>query len=310
MAQNRDARVVLRELLLDTFGQRRGAARLRVLGHDDDRRVLALAEAVVDEFGQLVHFGFHFGYDRRFGTRGDGAVHRQITRRVAHYLDEEEPLVARHVVFLGEDAGARERTVAADDHQRVDAGRHHVVVCRLAAFGRGEFLTAGRLEDRTAQLDDVAYALGFERHDLVEYETFVSAHDALDGEAVIDCAAGYRAYGGVHSRSVAARSQNTDTFDSSHSFSFRKQNRSKVVIISIFSKNEGGSRRIRPAFRKNFLFYLTPVAFIRSALRGLVRRPAVGPNPVLRIRFCRLPSALSPVCRWLSPPVRPSPCRS
>ena len=216
----------------------------------------------------------------------------------------------RHVVFLGEDAGARERTVAADDHQRVDAGRHHVVVCRLAAFGRGEFLTAGRLEDRTAQLDDVAYALGFERHDLVEYETFVSAHDALDGEAVIDCAAGYRAYGGVHSRSVAARSQNTDTFDSSHSFSFRKQNRSKVVIISIFSKNEGGSRRIRPAFRKNFLFYLTPVAFIRSALRGLGRRPAVGPNPVLRIRFCRLPSALSPVCRWLSPPVRPSPCRS
>ena len=75
--------------------------------------------------------------------------------RVAHHLDEEEPLVARrrvaefidrfddrierrvvadrrvgaaqivvdgagkshdrHVVFLGEDAGARERTVAADD---------------------------------------------------------------------------------------------------------------------------------------------------------------------------------------------------
>lgn len=68
MSQDRDARVVLRELLLDTFGQRRGAARLRVLGHDDDRRVLALAETLADEFGQLVDFRVHFGDDGRFGT--------------------------------------------------------------------------------------------------------------------------------------------------------------------------------------------------------------------------------------------------
>mgnify|MGYP000472320282 CR=1 FL=1 len=83
-----------------------------------------------------------------------------------------------------------------------------------------------------------------------------------------------------------------------------------VQHILNFSKKRGRYPWVRPAFRKNFLFYLTPVAFIRSALRGLGRRPAVGPNPVLRIRFCRLPSALSPVCRWLSLPVRPSPCRS
>ena len=261
MPQDRDAGVVLRELLLDTFGQCRGAARLGVFGHDDDRRVLALAEAVVDEFGQLVDLGVHFGDDSRFGTRGDGAVQRQVTRRMSHHLDEEEALVARcriaqfvdrlhdrvqrrvvadrrvrtpevvvdrpgkpydgHVVLLRENPCACQRAVAADDHQRVDAGCDHVVVSRLTSFGRGEFLAARRFENRAAQLDDIAYALGFELYDLVVYETFVSAHDSLYRKAVIDCAAGYRTYCRIHAGGVASRCENADAFAASHSFSFK-----------------------------------------------------------------------------------------
>ena len=153
VAQDRDAGVVLRELFLHAFGQGRGTARLGVLGHDDDRRVLALAEAMVDKFGQLVDFGLHFGDDRRLGARRQGAVESQIARRMAHHLHEEEPFVARsrvaqlvdrlhdriqrrvvadrrvgaaqvvvdgagqsydrYVVFLRENAGARQRAVAA-----------------------------------------------------------------------------------------------------------------------------------------------------------------------------------------------------
>ena len=199
VAQDRHARVVLRELLLHALGQAHGAARAGVLGHEHDRRVLALAEAVVDEFAQLIDLGLHFGDDGRFAARGDGAVEGQVARRVAHHLNEEEPFVARsrvaqlvhrlhdgverrvvadggvgaaqvvvdgagqphdrHVVFAGEDRGARERAVAADDHQGVDAGGRHVFVGRAASFGGFELTAACGLEHRAALLYDVAHTL-------------------------------------------------------------------------------------------------------------------------------------------------------
>ena len=71
------------------------------------------------------------------------------------------------------------------------------------------------------QLDDIAYALGFELYDLVVYETFVSAHDSLYRKAVIDCAAGYRTYCRIHAGGVASRCENADAFAASHSFSFK-----------------------------------------------------------------------------------------
>ena len=256
MAQNRHPRVVLRELLLHTFGQRRGAARLGILRDDHDRRVLALAEPVVDQFRQLVDLGLHLRDDRRLGTRRDGAVERQVTRRVAHHLDEKEAFVARrrvaqfvdrlhdriqrrvvadrrvrasevvvdrsgkphdrHVVFLGEKSRAGQRSVAADHHQSVDARSHHVVVSRLAAFHGLELLAAGGFQDRAAQLDDVAHALRFEFNDLVEYQTFESAHDSFYGKSVVDCAARHRADCRIHARRVAARCQNAYALDSGH----------------------------------------------------------------------------------------------
>ena len=94
--------------------------------------------------------------------------------------------------------------------------RRHVLVSRLAAFRGHELLAAGRLEDRTAQLDDVAHTLGLEFHDLVEHQSLVPTHDSLHGEPVVDCAAGHRANCRIHARRVAARGQNADAFDSGH----------------------------------------------------------------------------------------------
>ena len=86
----------------------------------------------------------------------------------------------------------------------------------LASFGRGELLTARCLEDRAAQLDDIAHALRLEFYDLVEHQSLVSAHDTLYGEAVVDRAARHRANRRIHARGVAARSQNAYAFDSGH----------------------------------------------------------------------------------------------
>ena len=94
MSQDRDARVVLRELFF-TRSASPMAPPCGIFGHDDDRRVLALAETLADEFGQLVDFRVHFGDDGRFGTGGDRTVEGQVSGRVSHYLDEEEPFVAR-----------------------------------------------------------------------------------------------------------------------------------------------------------------------------------------------------------------------
>ena len=267
MAQYRHTRIVLRELLFHTLGQSRSTARDRILSHDDDRRIFAFAEPVVDEFGQLVDLGLHFGNDGRLGTRCQRAVERQITGRMAHHLDEEEPFVARcriaqfvhriddsverrivtdsrigtaeivvdrtwqpddgNVVFIGEDTGTGQRTVAADDDQRIDTGRHHVVVGHLAAFGSGEFLATGRLENRSAHLDDVADALRPEIDDFVAYQSFVTAHDTFHGHSVVDGAARHGTYGRIHAGGIASGGQNTDSFDFCHNSLFFNTNRSK-----------------------------------------------------------------------------------
>ena len=263
-----DAGVELRELLLDTLGQTHGAARGRILGNEHYGRVLALAEAVVDEVGKLVDLGLHLGDYGGLGTRGDSAVQGQITCRVAHDLDEEEAFVAGsrvaqlvdgvddgiqgrvvtdglvgavqivvdgarksydgNVILVGEDLRARKRTVAADYDQRVDTCGLHVLVCLAAALLRTELLAAGSLEDGAALLYDVAHALRLELHDLVGDQTVVAAHDALDLITVVDGGSSDGTDGRIHTGGVAARSENTDTFDSHNSCLLKmKQTRQK-----------------------------------------------------------------------------------
>ena len=143
----------------------------------------------------------------------------------------------RDVVLLCEDVGTGQRAVAADDHQCVDAGRHHVLIGRLASLCRHELLAAGRLEDCAALLDDVADAAGFEFDDFIEHKALVATHNALDREALEDGRAGDRADCCIHAGGVASRGENADTIDASHNC------RSWIVkppkdsdIFSIFSK--------------------------------------------------------------------------
>ncbi len=177
----------------------------------------------------------------------------QITRRVAHHLDEEEAFVAGggvaqlvdgldygvkggivtdglvgavqivvdgarethdgHVELVGEHLRARQRSVAADDYQRVDARGLHVFVSLTTTLLGAELLAARRFEDGAALLYDVAHALRLELHYLVGHQTVVTAHDALDLISVVDGGSRHRADGRIHTWRVAARGKNSDTFN-------------------------------------------------------------------------------------------------
>ena len=59
------------------------------------------------------------------------------------------------VELIGEDTGTRQRAVAADYHECVDAVLAQGVIGELAPLGGAEFLAAGGLEDCAAALYDV-----------------------------------------------------------------------------------------------------------------------------------------------------------
>ena len=208
----------------------------------------------------MVDLGSDFRDDSRFGPRGNRTVEGEETRLTSHHFDKEKPFVGRgrvadlihgfhngiqcrivsdrrigteqvvidgsghsddrEIVFRRENARSAERTVAADHHQCVDALGGHVLIGEFAAFGCHELHAAGRLEDRTPLLDDVAYVLGFERDDLIGDQSFVTPHDPFDLKAVINCGTRDRPDCRVHARRIAAGCQNADTLDLSHSIPF------------------------------------------------------------------------------------------
>ncbi len=121
--------------------------------HKHYRRVLALAESVLDKFGKLVHLRAYLRDYRRLGARSYGSVEGKEASVAPHHLYEEKALVAggsvadfvhtvhdgverrvvayrgvgavqvvvngarqadnRKVELIGENAGARQRAVAA-----------------------------------------------------------------------------------------------------------------------------------------------------------------------------------------------------
>ena len=89
MAEDRNANVVLRILVLNTFGKAHSAAGDRTFGNKHNRRVLALSESVFDEFGKLVNLGRNFWNDGSFATRSDGTVESQEAGVATHNFDEE-----------------------------------------------------------------------------------------------------------------------------------------------------------------------------------------------------------------------------
>ena len=63
VTEDGDAHLVLRILLLHPFGEPHGSPRHFAFGHEYDAAAFALAETVLNEFGQLVYLGGDFRYD-------------------------------------------------------------------------------------------------------------------------------------------------------------------------------------------------------------------------------------------------------
>ncbi len=154
----------------------------------------------------------------------DGIDYR-IERRIVTYrrvgaaevvVDRTGQSDDRYIVLLGEDARTGQRSVAADDNQRIDACRTHVVIGRLAPLGRGELLAARRFQDRAALLYDIAHAARGKVLDLVIYQAVVSALDTLDAEFVVYSRSRHGTYRRIHAGGIAARGQNTDCLDCCH----------------------------------------------------------------------------------------------
>ena len=235
-----------------------GTTVLLALGHKHDGTVLALADAPPDKLGKLVDIGTVFRNDGRFRTGSDGAVLRQEAGVAAHHLHEKDAVVRggrvadlvdavddgverrivadgrigaveivvdragkadhRHVVFAGEIFGAGKRAVAADHDQGVDM----VVVQHFkglgAAFRRPEFLAAGGLENRAAPLDDIADRFAGKFLDFAVDQAFIAPVDTVHFPACEDGGTRDRADGGIHSRRIAAGSQDADGMDFFHRF--------------------------------------------------------------------------------------------
>ena len=120
------------------------------------------------------------------------------------------------VEFVGKDARAGERAVAADDDQGVYLVALDHVVGELTSLGRLKLLAPGSLEDSAALLYDIRYVLSAKIHDFIGDESLVSAIDALDFQPTEYSGAGDRTDGGIHARGVAARREDAYTFNLCH----------------------------------------------------------------------------------------------
>ena len=122
----------------------------------------------------------------------------------------------REIEFVGEDAGAGERAVAADHHKCVDFVALDVVESELAPFGGGEFLAAGSLQNSAAGLNDIGNVLSVKFLNLIGDEAAVAAIYTFDLKTSVDSRAGYGADCGVHAGGVSSGSQDAYTFDFCH----------------------------------------------------------------------------------------------
>ena len=272
MAQNGHAHIHLRILVARPLGQAHGATGNGALGNKDDRRILALAEPSVNQFFQLVNLGGYFGNDSRLGTRGDGAVQGEESRFASHDLDEEQARVTAcgvadavhtphdgvqcrviadgvvgtgqivvdgarkahdgEVKLAGKLAGAAQRAVAADHHQRVNAVFLDNLIGLLTSFNSPELLATRGLEDSAAVVHDAGNILGLQVNDLIFYQAPVATVDALNLKTVINRGTRHRADCRVHAGGVTSRSQYANSLDCCHNlFSFNDVLGAKVAFF-------------------------------------------------------------------------------
>src|ERR1700761_3376225 len=83
----------------------------------------------------------------------------------------------------------------------------------LTAFVLKKLFAAGGLEDRSASLNDIGYAPGMHGHDIVLDHSTISPHDTKYLQSIIYTGTNNGTDGGIHSRSIAAGSEDTNFSD-------------------------------------------------------------------------------------------------
>ena len=223
------------------------------LGHDDDEVALAGALSLDDLIEDVaLHIEFLLGQQHGHSAGGDGDVQSNVTSVAAHDLDDaaavmalggvaqlvdhlqssvHSGIVTDGVVGAGNivvdgagqadhrDAavcqltGAAVRTVAADDHQRVNA-QLTALGCAfiLALFGL-ELKAACGVEDGAAGRDDVRDTAQVHFEALAVQQTVIAALDADHAEALVQAGTDHGTDSCVHAGGVAAAGENTDRLD-------------------------------------------------------------------------------------------------
>ena len=135
--------------------------------------------------------------------------HRRVHRARGHQVFEQpRPLAAEQI-------RAGERSVAAHDHQAVDAVVQHVAGGLEAAFPRAELLGPRRADHRAAAMDDAADIRPAKRPDLVAAldEAAIALVDPAHLEAVVEACPDNGPDCRVHARGVAAAGQDANLGD-------------------------------------------------------------------------------------------------
>src|SRR5690606_31826550 len=116
-------------------------------------------------------------------------------------------------ILCNELQGAGQSAVAADGDEGVNVVVHQIFVSLPAAFGRHKTLAARCFQYGATPVDDVAHIGGFQPFDVAVNHAFISPHDAVDVQVVVECVANNCADGGIHARRVTAGCKYCDSLD-------------------------------------------------------------------------------------------------
>ena len=162
--------------------------------------------------GSRVTYLVHGGDD---GVEGGVVANGQVGT-VEVIVDRPREANDGDVKLFGELPCARERAIASDDDQSINAVGAHRLVCQGTSFGSAELGATGGLEDCPPTLDDVAHVLGLKVLYFTCDQAFVSTVNTFDADAVVDSCSGDGADGSVHPWGIATRGEHPYTFDCSH----------------------------------------------------------------------------------------------
>ena len=248
VTQNADFGVV--GALCKVRGQALGQAGLLAFGHDDDARGLASGHATFDRAENLAEVLGALWHDHGFGAAADADFERDETAGAAHDFDQKDAVMGaggiadpvdrddgridggikpdrvfgfgdvvvdrarnadgRKAVFALQQMRARERTVAADDDQAIDA----FATENIGGFTPDRLLVKRKaaisLEDRAAALDDIGDRRAAQRLNLPFKQTAVALLHAVNFAAMRESEADHGPDRGVHAGRIAAAGENRD----------------------------------------------------------------------------------------------------